>query len=161
MAVGFVVGITWCSVYYETFWSNIMENQITVFNNDNAIVSFNDKKGKSYELSAEGALFKGGAALRALKDVAMLAAYTKAESGRYRSAADILCASFPSVGKAVDKVIGTPWSSKTTMSTLITAIERAEEPAKGWSKKQLEGRAFISALRNLPAFKAEQVTINA
>ena len=91
----------------------------------------------------------------------MQAAFSKAEAGRYRSAADILCASFPSVGKAVDKVIGTPWSSKTTMATLITAIDRADEPAKGWSKKQLEGRAFISALRTLPAFKADQVTINA
>jgi hypothetical protein len=106
-------------------------------------------------------LFKGGAALRALKDVAMQAAFSKAEAGRYRAASDILCASFPSVGKAVDKVIGTPWSSKTTMATLITAIDRADEPAKGWSKKQLEGRAFISALRTLPAFKADQVTINA
>lgn len=138
-----------------------MENQITVFANDNSIVSFNDKKGKAHALSAEGALFKGGAALRALKDVAMQSAYNKAESGRYRSAADILCASFPSVGRAVDKVIGTPWESKTTMATLLVAIERADEPAKGWSKKQLEGRAFISALRTLPAFKTEQVTINA
>jgi len=138
-----------------------MENQITVFVNDNSIVSFSDKKGKAHQLSAEGALFKGGAALRALKDVAMQAAFSKAEAGRYRSAADILCASFPSVGKAVDKVIGTPWASKTTMSTLITAIDRADEPAKGWSKKQLEGRAFISALRTLPAFKADQVTVDA
>jgi hypothetical protein len=138
-----------------------MDNQITVFVNDNSIVSFSDKKGNAHQLSAEGALFKGGAALRALKDVAMQAAFSKAEAGRYRSAADILCASFPSVGKAVDKVIGTPWASKTTMSTLITAVERADEPAKGWSKKQLEGRAFISALRTLPAFKADQVTINA
>jgi hypothetical protein len=138
-----------------------MENQITVFVNDNSIVSFSDKKGKAHQLSAEGALFKGGAALRALKDVAMQAAFSKAEAGRYRSAADILCASFPSVGKAVDKVIGTPWASKTTMSTLITAVERADEPAKGWSKKQLEGRAFISALRTLPAFKADQVTVDA
>lgn len=138
-----------------------MDNQITVFTNDNSIVSFNDKKGNAHQLSAEGALFKGGAALRALKDVAMQAAFSKAEAGRYRAASDILCASFPSVGKAVDKVIGTPWASKTTMATLITAIDRADEPAKGWSKKQLEGRAFISALRTLPAFKAEQVTINA
>ena len=138
-----------------------MENQITVFVNDNSIVSFSDKKGKAHQLSAEGSLFKGGAALRALKDVAMQAAFSKAEAGRYRSAADILCASFPSVGKAVDKVIGTPWASKTTMSTLITAVERADEPAKGWSKKQLEGRAFISALRTLPAFKADQVTVDA
>lgn len=138
-----------------------MSNQITVFSNDNSIVSFSDKKGNAHELSAEGALFKGGAALRALKDVAMLAAYNKAESGRYRSASEILCASFPAVGKAVDKVIGTPWSSKTTMMTLITAIDRAEQPAKGWSKKQVEGRAFISALRNLPAFKIEATTIDA
>ena len=138
-----------------------MDNQITVFNNDNAIVSFSDKKGNSHQLSAEGALFKGGAALRALKDVAMQAAFSKAEAGRYRAASDILCASFPSVGKSADKLIGTPWASKVTMNTLIAGIERIDEPAKGWSKKQLEGRAFISALRTLPAFKPEQVTINA
>ena len=136
-------------------------SQITVFSNDNSIVSFNDKKGNAHALSAEGALFKGGAALRALKDVAMQAAYNKAESGRYRSASDILCASFPSVGKAVERAIGTPWESKATMNTLLTALERVDEPAKGWSKKQLEGRAFISALRTLPAFKTETVTVDA
>lgn len=136
-------------------------SQITVFHNDNSIVAFNDKKGIAHEVSAEGALFKGGVALRALKDVAMKAAYHKAESGRYRSASDILCASFPSVGKAVERVIGTPWDNKSSMTTLLTALERIDEPTKGWSKKQLEGRAFLNALRTLPAFKSEQVTIDA
>ena len=41
------------------------------------------------------------------------------------------------------------------------ALERADEPAKGWSKKQVEARAVISALRALDAIKPEQVTINA
>lgn len=136
-------------------------SNLTVFANDNAIVSFDDKKGRTHQLSAEGALFKGGAALRALKDVAMLSAHSKAEAGRYRSASDILSAAFPSTARAVDKVIGTPWANKSAMGTFLMALERADEPAKGWSKKQVEARAFISALRALDAFKPEQVTINA
>ena len=135
--------------------------EITVFSNDNAIVSFDDKKGVRHDVSIEGALFKGGAAMTAVKDIAMKAAFSKAEAGRYRTASDILCAIFPSVGKAVDKCVGTPWASKATMNTLLVALERMPEPKKEWSQKQLDGRAFISALRTLPAFKAEQVTINA
>ena len=136
-------------------------SNITVFSNDNAIVSYNDKKGANHQLSAEGALFKGGAALRALKDVAMLSAHSKAEAGRYRSASDILAGAFPTVARSVDNVVGTPWANKSTMGTFLMALDRAKEPAKGWSKKQVEARAFISALRQLPAFASEQVTINA
>mgnify|MGYP003661121794 CR=1 FL=1 len=136
-------------------------SNLTVFSTDNALVSYNDKKGAYHQLSAEGALFKGGAALRALKDVAMQSAHSKAEAGSYRSASDILAGAFPTVARAVDKVIGTPWANKSAMGTFLMALDRADEPAKGWSKKQIEARLFISALRQLPAFSPEQVTINA
>ena len=127
-----------------------MSNAIAIFANDSAVVNYANKKGDQFTISTEGALFKGGMALRALKDTAMLSAAHKAESGRYRAAADILGAAFPSLTKAFDKFIGLPtWQSKTTMGLYLDKLEALDEPAKSWSKKQLEARAFISVLRQI------------
>ena len=127
-----------------------MSNAIAIFANDSAVVNYANKKGDQFTISTEGALFKGGMALRALKDTAMLSAAHKAESGRYRAAADILGAAFPSLTKAFDKFIGLPtWQSKTTMGLYLDKLEALDEPNKGWSKKQLEARAFINALRQI------------
>lgn len=129
-----------------------MTDSITIFSNDTAVVSYENKKGDRFAISTEGALFKGGAALRSLKDAAMLSAHHKAEAGRYRAAADILGASFPTMTKAFDKFVGTPaWNSKLTMGLYLDKLEAIDTPNKGWSKKQVEARAFIQALRTVPA----------
>lgn len=129
-------------------------NAITIFSNDSAVVSYENKKGDQFSISTEGALFKGGIALRALKDTAMLSAAHKAESGRYRAAADILGAAFPSMAKAFEKFIGLPtWQSKTTMALYLDKLEAIAEPQKGWNKKQLEARGFITALRQIKALE--------
>lgn len=135
-------------------------NAITIFSADNSVVSYENKKGDQFSISTEGALFKGGIALRALKDTAMLSAANKAESGRYRAAADILGAAFPSMAKAFEKFIGLPtWQSKTTMALYLDKLEAIDEPQKGWNKKQIEARGFINALRQIKAL--ERATDNA
>ena len=131
-----------------------MTNSIAIFSADTAVVSYENKKGDQFTISTEGALFKGGIALRALKDTAMLSAAHKAESGKYRAAADILGAAFPSLTKAFDKFIGLPtWQSKTTMGLYLDKLEALDAPAKGWSKKQLEAKAFMNALRQIKSLE--------
>lgn len=134
-----------------------LETAVAIFNNaDAGAVAFFDKKGAGHTITAEGALFKGGAALAALKDAAIEAALLKAINGRFRPASDILCAAFPSIGKAAEKLIGTPWANKSTMGTLINAVRRAEPGKSGeFSKKQTEARMLCAALQQLPAFKVE------
>ena len=139
-------------------------NEVAVFQESTAVVYF-DKKGNHHELSAEGALFKGGAALASLKDLTMKAAGNKAANGKYRAAADILAAAFTAQSKAFDKLIGTPWANKAAMTAYLAALERAEPGKNGFSKKQAEALGFIRALRTIPALAAEKsegaVTIEA
>lgn len=141
-----------------------MQNAVTIFAESTAI-AFADKKGNRHELSAEGALFKGGAALAALKDATMQAAGNKAANGKYRAAADILTAAYPSLAKAFDKIVGTPWANKAAMTSYLAALERAEPGKNGFTKKQAEALDFIRALRTIPALAAEKsegaVTIEA
>lgn len=125
--------------------------QVTVFAADSALIAFADKKGNAHEMSAEGALFKGGAALAALKDKVMLEAGHKAANGKYRAAADILAAAFPSVAKGFEKLIGTPWANKSAMTSYLAAIERAEPSKNGYTVKQVAALAFVKALRTVPA----------
>lgn len=134
-----------------------IETAIAIFANaDSGALAFFDKKGNGHTITAEGALFKGGAALAALKDAALEAALLKAVNGRFRPASDVLCAAFPSIGKAAEKLIGTPWANKSTMGTLINAVLRAEPGKSGeFSKKQAEARMLCNALSQLPAFKVE------
>jgi hypothetical protein len=137
-----------------TNWSIQMTNSVSIFNADTAVVSYENKKGDSFTISTEGALFKGGIALRALKDTAMLSAAHKAENGKYRASADILSAAFPSMAKAFEKFIGLPtWQSKTTMALYLDKLEALDVPAKGWSKKQVEARGFIQALRQIKSLE--------
>lgn len=134
-----------------------IETAVAIFNNaDVGGLAYFDKKGTGHSITAEGALFKGGAALAALKDAAITAALAKAVNGRYMAASDILCAAFPSVGKAAEKLIGTPWANKSTMGTLVNAVQRAEPGKSGeYSRKQTEARMLANALLQLPAFKVE------
>jgi hypothetical protein len=130
-------------------------SNITLFSNDSAVVNYTNKNGdKSFHTSVEGALFKGGQALSALKDAAQLSAYHKAESGRYRAAADILSAAFPSMTKAFEKFMNLePWASKTTMALYLDKLEamRPTNEVKGFSKKQNDAKLFINQLRSIKA----------
>jgi hypothetical protein len=126
-------------------------SNITVFTQSN-LVQFNTKAGVS-EISAEAALFKGGAALAALKDVALDLALAKAHNGKYRAAAEILGVAFPSKHKAFTNLYkASPWANKAEMASYLSAMEGAEPGKSGWSKKQLGARALMAALRGIPAF---------
>lgn len=121
-------------------------NQVTVFAADCAVLTVTDKKGALHAITPEGALFKGGAFIASLKDAAIDSAFAKAMGGRYRAASDILCAAFPSVGKAADKLIGTPWANKSSFATLAAACLRVEpKEGKSLSDKQLKARALAAA----------------
>jgi hypothetical protein len=114
-------------------------------------VNFANKKGDVCTVSLEGALFKGGAALTALKDTAMASALTKAQSGRYGPAGDILEASFPTIGKAVRALHGIPTLNAENFRALLSGIERAPEGKKGFSKKQETAKLLVRALREVKA----------
>ncbi len=129
---------------------------ITIFSADTSVVSYENKKGEQFSITPEGALFKGGAALRSYKDAAKASAFHKAENGKYRAAADILGAAFPSMAKAFEKFIGLPtWQSKTTMALYLDKLEamRQTNDVKGFTKKQLEARDFIQLLRSIKALE--------
>jgi hypothetical protein len=134
-----------------------MTNAIQLFTaQDNSVVSYENKKGDQFSVTPEGALFKGGAALRAYKDMAKASAFHKAENGKYRAASDILGAAFPSMAKAFEKFIGLPtWQSKTTMALYLDKLEamRPTNDAKGFTKKQLEARDFIQLLRGIKSLE--------
>lgn len=129
---------------------------VSIFHNDNSMVNYTNKKGDAFNISTEGALFKGGEALKSLKNSAMLSAYHKAEAGRYRAASDIVSAAFPSMAKAFEKFIGVePWSSKTTMALYLDKVEamRPTNEVKGFTKKQNEAKMFINTLRQVKALE--------
>jgi hypothetical protein len=133
-----------------------MNNAIAIFSSDTYAITYNNKKGEAFNITPEGALFKGGAALRAYKDVGLQSAFHKAENGKYRAAADILGAAFPSMAKAFEKFIGLPtWQSKTTMALYLDKLEamRPTNESKGFSKKQLEARDFIQLLRTIKSLE--------
>jgi hypothetical protein len=143
-----------------------MQNAVAIFAAESVAISFVDKKGIAHSVSAEGALFKGGAALAALKDKVLLEAASKAANGKYRAAADILAAAFGTAAKSFEKLIGTPWANKATMGSFLTAIERAADERAAAGKlnaKQAQAMAFVKALRTIPSLAAEAapVTIDA
>lgn len=144
-----------------------MQNITTIFAAESVAITFTDKKGAVHSVSAEGALFKGGAALAALKDKVLLEAVNKAANGKYRAAADILAAAFSATAKSFEKLVGTPWANKAAMGAFLVAIERvaAERVAAGkLTAKQEQARAFTKALRTIPSLAAEYaapVTIDA
>ena len=143
-----------------------MTNAVTIFSAETVAITFKDKKGASHSVSAEGALFKGGAALAALKDKVLLEAGNKASNGKYRAASDILAAAFSATAKQFEKLVGTPWANKATMGSFLSAIERAaaERAAAGkLTAKQAQAMVFVKALRTIPSLAAEgaPVTIDA
>lgn len=142
-----------------------MSNDIQVYSSTTAILTYSDAKGRELAISAEGAIIKGGKVLTGLmKEAALQSAFRKAESGKYRAAADILAVGFPGIGKAVEKLLGAAWVNKTNMASLVGAVARAT-PAEGktFNAKAMQAKALAAALTKLPAFKSEStvVTIDA
>jgi hypothetical protein len=111
-------------------------------------------------LTAEAALFKGGTALAALKDLALDVAFTKANGGRYRAASDIISVAFPSHAKAYGKLFkAEPWTNKAEMTSFLRAIGNAQPGKSGqWNKKQEAALTLIAAMKRLPAFAPEFVS---
>lgn len=137
-------------------------NQVSVFAAESASLTFTDKKGNLHGITAEGALFKGGAALAALKDAGLESAIAKAAGGRYRAASDILVAAFPRAAKAFHGVWGSatmPHANKTTMAGLLSAVEtamwEADAADKPLTKRQESARAVVTVLRRIPALATE------
>ncbi len=114
-------------------------------------VAYATKNGAVQTLSLEGAIHRGGAALTALKTVASDSAAVKAANGRYGPAADILAGCFPAIDKAVRALHGIPSLNAENFRALLSGIERAPEPKKGFSKKQMGCKALVAELRTIKA----------
>lgn len=134
-------------------------NDISVFSNDTGLISWKDKKDRTFVLSNEAALFKGGAALKELKDVALQVAGNKAANGKYRAAADILAVAFPKEHKAFMGFIACePWANASKMALFIEKCEGAIPGKNGWTAKQASARLLMAAMRQaIPAFKRESL----
>lgn len=131
-------------------------SNITIFADNANAVSFADKKGNTFAISPEGALFKGGAALTALKDAVLMSAGSKAANGKYRAAADILATAFPAHTKGFEKFVGTAWANKASFVSYLHSIELASAPKNGYSKRQVVALDFIRAMRaSIPALAVE------
>lgn len=127
-------------------------NAVTNPIGQNALVSFLDKKNNSHELTFEAALHKGGAALTAVKDMALDMALSKAVNGKYRAAAEIIGGAFPSVDKAYAKLFKTQaWANKQEFGAYLSVMERAEGGKNGFSAKQVTARQLMATLRSIPA----------
>ena len=133
-------------------------NQVSIFSATTATVVFTTKKGELCNITPEGALFKGGAAIAALKDAAFDSAVTKSVNGKYQAAADILGVAFPAVHKACIKLLGAPSQNKVNMAALLRGIEITSTPEKGWSKKQNMGLILVGALRCIPSLAKQEDT---
>lgn len=128
---------------------------VTTDNTEGAMVQWVDKKGNTRELTTEGALWKGGDALKQLKTEALQAALTKAVGGRYRAAYDIFVVAFPSIEKALTTLhIGTPWGNKSSMATVLLSVMGQQPKAgKDFSAKQKEALSLARAMVNIPSFE--------
>ena len=137
-------------------------SEITIFSTDNsAAITYVDKKDRKFSMAAEAALFKGGLALKALKDHALLSAANKAANGRYRAAADILAVSFPKEYKAFTGFLNCePWANSSKMCLFIEKCEQATPGKNGWTAKQHSARALMQAMREaIPALKSDAAQV--
>ena len=124
-------------------------SNITVFSvEQSAVVTYFDKKGTCHGITAHGALFKGGDALKSLKDAALDSAFKMAENGRYRASCDVLGAAFPATLKAAESFMSTaPWGSKTNFTAFVSAVLRLVPKAgKDFSAKQRTARTLAVEL---------------
>lgn len=131
-------------------------NSVAVTSLDAGIVAFTTKKGDLKSITPEGALFKGGAALTALKDVAMEVALNKAAAGRYRPSADILGAAFPKVQKLAEEWCGVAvWTNKEQFSQFVLKCHKALPGRNGYTKAQIKARIYLQAVAMLLSLKLE------
>jgi len=125
-----------------------MTNEISTLMND-SLVAFASKKGDLQQITAEGAVFKGGVALAALKDSLLEVALIKAGHGKYRAASDILVAAYPAVAKKVEGYHETPaWAKKFVFLDLVKKCDAALPGKNGYTKRQQTCRLFLAALKN-------------
>ena len=97
---------------------NTPRNELSVTPLGDREVYWVTKKGDHKAITAEGAIYKGGQALAALRDVAAEVALSKAIKGRYKAAFDIIGAKFPGVQRAADKLIPAgAWGKKESFIT--------------------------------------------
>lgn len=126
-------------------------SQITVFSSESHSLSFTDRKGNEHAITAEGACWKGGAALTALKDKALESAMLKAVNGRYQAAVDIMAAAFAATHKAgTAYLIGGPAANKANFTAHCHAILNVKpKEGKDFSAKQraaqVLARAYLKA----------------
>jgi len=122
---------------------------------EGAVVGWVDKKGNAREMTTEGALWKGGDALKQLKSEALSAALAKAHGGRYRAAYDVIVAAFSSIEKSLENLhIGTPWGNKSSMGTVLLAVMGQKPKAgKEFSAKQKAAVELVRAMLYIPAFE--------
>lgn len=123
---------------------------------DGAMVAFDDKKGISHFRTIEGAIWKGGAALRSLKDAAAQSAVTRAAAGRYKSASEIIGDTYGVVNRAFTKAYGNPYNNALSMAAFITAVEQFQpKPGKILTKKQVVVAELVKELRTINALSQE------
>lgn len=126
--------------------------QVTIFSGEHsAVVSYFDKKGTCHGITPHGALFKGGEAIKALKDAALDGAFKLAENGRYRAAYDVLGAAFPRTAKQCDEVMSTvAWGNKANFTVFVGAVLRVVPKAgKDLNAKQRTARTLAVELDTL------------
>lgn len=138
-------------------------NEITTFGSGSETIVYANKKGERFELSNEAALFKGGQALKELKEEALRIAGNKAANGRYRAAADIIAVAFAKQHKAFVQFLNCePWANAAKLSLFIEKCEQAEPGKNGWTAKQNSARMLMAAMRrDIPALAAERQVIEA
>ena len=123
---------------------------LAVFSNtDRVVVGWTDKKGAEHYRTPEGALFAGGLAMVAMKDIAQVSAFEKVIIGRYREAAEIVGAGFPSIEKSFVKLIGSTHANKANFKTFLKAVSMADTPKSGaFSKKQVAAQEFMGTVQD-------------
>lgn len=138
-----------------------MSNAIATIDFNSHAVTYAGAKGVEKSIHVVSSIIVGGKALKACRDVAIVAAIKAAESGRYRAAADVLADAFPKAAKGFIEYVGTPWANKATFTLFLTKLDAVQKPAgKDWTKKQLTARDMLAALRPLFADKVESETVN-
>lgn len=137
-----------------------MSTAIATIDFNSHAVTYAGPKGVEKSIHVVSSIIVGGKALKACRDVAIIAAIKAAEGGRYRAAADVLSDAFPKAAKGFVEYVGSPWANKATFTLFLTKIDAAMPGPKGWTKKQLTARDMLAALRPAFADKAEAETVN-
>lgn len=134
------------------------QSNVAVFTNESAaLVAYSDKKGILHNVTGEAAVFKGGEAIKALREIALITAGNKAMNGRFRAAAEILGVAFPRTLKAYREFMGCePYENASRFAVFVERCEVAAPGKNGFTRNQLSARTLIAAMRkDVPALKVE------